>query len=461
MKDIYELLNYAEVDLKEYDETELNDIDKKKFKNKLHSHIKSKRYNLGKMTKFAAVFLAILILAGVVTYKTNPTFAKEMPILGTIIKNVEDYNNHEFDKYTSVINKTLEKNGFKVTLNEIAIDHNKLIIAATFKSTEKLPENSPPATMNPTVFINGKQINVGGGGNKKFIDNYTYVTVDELDVSSIKIPDNINMKIIYKDFEIYQKGQKDFKTINGPWEFQFNVSKKEIENKTNTIKINKNIKFKDIDMDIKDINITPLSTQISFDFKCDTPLDSMADPLYFIITDNKGNYLSMQGGSFAPNKDIVNYADKESPSFITFSAVPKGTDKLYITPYHRSFNKDDRPEETEPIKFNNNLPIVLKQNNESRLIVTNIERKNGKIYVKYKAEGICIGIPENRLYLYDSNKKQLDTEDVGNVENGTNNKDTILMTFKDRTDGDIYVGTDDMSDIIVLKNKEFTVDLKK
>ena len=107
------------------------------------------------------------------------------------------------------------------------------------------------------------------------------------------------------------------------------------------------------------------------------------------------------------------------------------------------------------------MPIVLKQNNENRLIVTNIERKNGKIYVKYKAEGTCIDMQANRLYLYDSNKKELDTDDIENGMAVSNNKDTISRAFKDRTDGDIYVGTDDMSDIIVLKNKEFTVDLKK
>lgn len=458
MKDIYDLLNYVEVDLEEYDETQLNDLERKKIKKKLQHSIKNKRYNFRRIIKYVAISLAILTLIGIATFKANPTFARTIPLIGTLIKNSYGYNTNEFDKYTSVINKTIEKNGLKVTLDEVVLDDNSLIIASTFKNNEKLPKSSLPATMSLQLFINGKLINVsGGGGGSQFIDDYTYVAVNKLDVHNIKIPNNVNIKIVYENFVIYQKNQKDFKTINGPWEFEFNVSKNEIQNKTNTIKINKNLKFKDIDMDIKNITITPISTTIFFDFKRDMPVDSMCDPLYFIITDDKGRYLRYTGGYFLPNKDKINYDNKETPSFLSFSAVPSDSRKLYITPYYDSFNS--KP--TEPMLYSDDLPIILKQNNESKITISNVQRKNGKIYVDYRAEGICFGIPGNLLYLYDDNKKELDIEDVGNSRKIDNNKDIITKIFKDRNGGNIYVGTLNMKDVIILKDSKFTIDLKK
>lgn len=372
MKDIYDLLNYVEVDLEEYDENQLNDLERKNIKKKLHHDIKNKRYNFRKISKYVAISLAILTLIGIATFKVNPTFARTIPLIGTLIKNSYGYNTNEFDKYTSVINKTIEKNGLKVTLDEVVLDDNNLIIASTFKSNEKLPKSSVPATMSLQLFINGKRINVsGGGGGSKFVDDYTYVAVDKLNVSNVKIPNNVSIKIVYENFVIYQEDQKDFKTINGPWEFEFNVSKNEIQNKTNTIKINKNLKFKDIDMDIKNITITPISTTIFFDFKRDMPVDSMCDPLYFIITDDKGRYLTYTSGSFNPKRDKINYDNKETPSFLSFSAVPIDSRKI-----------DD-------------------------------------------------------------------------------NKDIITKVFKDRNGGNIYVGTLDMKDVIILKDSKFTIDLKK
>lgn len=85
MKDIYDLLNHVEVDLKEYDETQLNDLERKKFKKKLHHDIKNKRYNFHKISKYVAISLAILTLIGIATFKVNPTFARTIPLIRTLI----------------------------------------------------------------------------------------------------------------------------------------------------------------------------------------------------------------------------------------------------------------------------------------------------------------------------------------------------------------------------------------
>ncbi|MBV4415398.1 DUF4179 domain-containing protein [Clostridium tyrobutyricum] len=458
MKDIYELLNYVEIDLKEYDDTDLNDIEIKKMKNRLHHYTKKRMYDLKKFVKNTCISFGVLFLICVVIFNVNPIFAREIPVLGNIIKNFEDRDNSEFDTYTSVINKSMEKNGIKVTLNEVAIDDNRFIIAATFKTSYKLYEKSFP-TMNPTITVNGKCINGSGGKESKIVNDDTYTTVDTINIpDNIKIPDNMNVKISYADFNVVSLDSKNSRLINGPWQFNFTVSKKKITNKTKTIKISKHIKWHNIDTEIKQINITPLSTKISFDYNYNTSQKPIyRNPLDFIITDNRGSYLKWKGSELMPNKNTVNYADKDGMSFDLFSGMPKTSKKMYIIPYYSSH--DIR--HLAPLKVTENFPIVLIQDDNNRLIVYDITRRDGKIYVKYRCEGnLGLDIQLGRLYLYDNNKEMLEEDDSeGNHENISNNKDTITEVFKDKNKGEIYIGTSDMSDIKVLEDSKFAIDL--
>ncbi|MCH3964436.1 MAG: DUF4179 domain-containing protein [Clostridium sp.] len=461
MKDIYEFLNYVEIDLKEYDKTDLNDIDKKKIKKRLHRYTEKNIYNLKKFVKNACISFAVLFLACIIIFNVKPTFAREIPLLGNIIKNFEDRDNGEFDTYTSVINKSIEKNGIKVTLNEVAIDDNRFIIAATFKTGYKFYEKSFP-TVNPTITVNGKWLNGSGGKDSKIVNNAaytTYTTVDTIDIpDNMNIPDNMHVKISYADFNAVSPDSKKSRVIKGPWDFNFTVSKKKIMNSTKIVKINKRIKWYNIDTEIKQINVTPLSTKILFDYTYNiSPNRKYTNPLDFIITDNRGNYLRWKGSELMPNKNTVNYADKDDMSFELFSGMPKDSKKMYITPYYATHN----PRYLEPLKVTGNFPIVLKQDEDNRLIVYGITRRDGKVYAKYRCEGnLGLDIQLGRLYLYDSNKKMLDDEDSGgDYKNVSSNRDIITKVFKDRDKGEIYVGTTDMSDIKLLEDSKFTIDL--
>ncbi|WP_373844661.1 DUF4179 domain-containing protein [Clostridium sp.] len=451
MKEIYELLNYVDTDFKEYDELELSDIEKKRFKNNLNCLIKKKKYRFIKVTKIAMLIFAAFILTAGMIFKTNPTFAREIPVLGSIIKNIESYKNNQFDTYTSILNKSVEKNSIKATLKEVVIDNNKLIIAAEFKSGTKLSKESFP-TMLPDVYINGKKINTSGGKDKEIIDGNNYTTVDSLNISTIDIPENVDMEISYENFYI---GKKE---IKGPWKFKFKLSKKGITNKTRDIKVDRIIKWKDTDMNIEKIVATPISTNIYFDFNVEGYSDPMdCNPLYFIIKDDRGNYVrDKHSGSLMPNKNTVNYANEEHSSFWEFSGMGKNIKKLYVTPYY----KKGTPKYTKAVKIENNMPIVLKQNSENKLLINSVQRENGKVYVNYKVEGNCFDIQLAKLYLYDCSNRRLNALYEGNSRIITNNQDTITSVFKDVDEGDIYVGTDDMGDITLLEQDKFVVEMK-
>jgi len=423
MKDIYELLNYAEIDLKDFDETPLDDIYKKKLKKRVHQQLKSSGNSFRRIVKLAAVAVSIISLTAFASFKINPTFATGIPVVGSMIKNITGYGNKEFDKYTSVINKTIEKDGFKVTLNEIMLDNNQLRIATTFKSDVNMKNKMVSAHL-PQVSIDGKILGVSGAsGVGESIDNYTFVAVDTLDVYDVKIPSTMNIKIAYENIQFMGENAEE-QTIKGPWEFKANISKEEIQSKTKKIKINENVKYKDIGMDIKDMIITPLTTHINFKLKGEAPLN-------FIIRDDKGRELREESSGHGSD-GILGFIGNYQKGHMSFSAVAKDSKKLTIIPYYEygplKYKVID-DNKTEPVKYNNNLPIVLKQNNENKITVYSLEEKDGKVYVQYKTEGISSEIQKYRLYIYDSNKKLLDfIYDEGNV--GTVNNSNEMINIK-------------------------------
>lgn len=454
MKDVYELLNDVDVDLSQYEEVELSDIEKKRAKKRLHEKIKLKGSILFKYSKAIAAVLCIFVVSGFALFKSSPTFAVGIPVVGNIIKHITGYDYEEFDKYTSVINKAIDKNGVKVTLDEVMLDKNELRIASTFKSDDKFKGKSV-LTLHPEVYINGKKLNVGGGGTKQVIDENTYLTVDSLDVHDVKVPTDISMKVIYDEIQIIDEKGNENKKITGPWAFEFNVSKSEIEKNTKVIKLNNSVAVSGIKMILKELSITPLTTNLSYKLKGETPAN-------FIIKDDKGNELREEGYGYGTD-GLIGGIKGEYKGFANFSAVSKGAKKLYITPYYSYIgtnNGKSKLTKTEPVKWNNET-ILLKQDDNNRIIVSKIQRKDGRVYVDYKTEGVSINLQKYRLYLYNSSKEQLgNAHEDDSADKIANSNDTLHAVFIDKDNGDIYVGTDNMADINIMKDSEFTVDLK-
>ncbi|GLC30199.1 DUF4179 domain-containing protein [Clostridium omnivorum] len=451
MKDVYELLNDVDVDLSQYEEVELNDMEKKRIKKRLHQNLKA--VIIPKVSKVIAAVLCVLVVAGFTLAKTAPTFAEGIPVVGKIIKHITGYDYAEFDKYTSVINKDVVKSEVTATLNEVMLDENQLRIASTFKSDDKFKGNSVLVRF-PEIYINGKHLNVGGGSTGQFLDSNTYLNVDTLDIHNVKVPDNISMKVVYNEVQFLDEKGNENKKITGPWAFEFNVSKSEIEKNTKVIKLNNSVATSDIKMNLKELRITPLTTNLTYKLKGDKSAN-------FIIKDDKGNELIEEGSGYGTD-GLIGGVKGEYEGYSSFSAVSKEAKKLYIIPYYNYLDKkngESKFTKTEPVKWNNEA-ITLKQDDKNKIIISKIQRKDGKIYVDYKTEGVSVKLQARRLYLYNSSKEQMvRSHGNDNMKDIVNSNDTLHAVFKDDGSSDIYVGTDNMGEISILKDNEFTVDL--
>ncbi len=451
MKDIYELLNETTLDLDEFEENALDELYRQKIKVAVQGQIKKRKNPFIYASKVAMVLLSIIFATTFVSFKINPTFATRLPMIGGIIKEISGYGNDLFDQYTEVINKSVEKEGIKMTLNEVMLDRNQLRIAMTIHSENAYDDTFYTAL--PMVFINGNQLRAhGGSGIGEYVNPHMSVNIATIDVHDVKIPSQINMKIIYDNFS-YEDQNGDNKIIKGPWVFDFAISKAAIESKTKTYKCKREIIYDDVEMYLQDITITPLTTHLKYKFRGKMPLS-------FLIKDDQGNVLIEETSGYGTGS-LLDALLKKNRGEVNFSAVNEDAKTLTVMPYYETKRKD-QGFKTKPIEYKDKLPLELKQNDKSKLIIYNVERRNDRVYVDFKAKGISYELQDYRLYLYDDQNEPLesilDDEVVYTVESSD---DMLTLVFLDHPDRELYLGTDTMADIEFVEDAEFTIELEK
>lgn len=451
MKDIYELFNETALDLDEFEENALDELYRKKIKKAVREQIRKRNNPFVYASKVAIVLLSIIFVTTFVSFKINPTFATSLPMIGGIIKEISGYGNDLFDQYTEVINKSVENEGLKMTLNEVMLDRNQLRIATTVQSENAYDDTF--YTTPPEVFINGNRLRShGGSGTGEYVNPYTLVNIATIDVHDVKIPSQIDMKIVFENFS-YQDQNGDNKVIKGPWAFDFTISKAAIESKTKIYKIKRDVVYNDVKMYLQDITITPLTTHLKYKFKGKRPLS-------FLIKDDQGNVLIEETSGYGTGS-LLDALFKKNRGEVDFSAVNENAKTLTVMPYYENRGKD-HGFKTEPVEYEGKLPLELKQNDKSKLIIYNVRRQNDRVYIDFKAEGISYELKDYRLYLYDDQNESLegivDDETVYDVKSSN---DMLTAVFEDHSDRELYLGTDMMSDIELIEDAEFTIELEK
>ncbi|WML36207.1 DUF4179 domain-containing protein [Clostridium sp. OS1-26] len=220
--DMLELFNYISKDDKEDERVDLkmNDLRKKKLRKNLMKQINSECKVRKFKYKAAAVALVCIISAGVLVV---PAFARNIPVLNSIIQSFNDKNG-EYQKYSQAVNNSATDKGITLTINEVLCDNNRLIMAYTIKSDgnikdvikEKMDKDYRPFFLGHYLKINGKDGFGNGGDGGKYVDTHTYVGSCEINVSDKNLPETINI-----DLNI-----KDIGGIQGNWKLSFSYSKR-------------------------------------------------------------------------------------------------------------------------------------------------------------------------------------------------------------------------------------------
>lgn len=264
-KNVYDLLNDMNFDIENYEKEELNDMEKKKIKNEFKRNKKNK-FNF---KKYISISAALLLTIGVFSQTSlgREVYAATESKLSEITYSIGNALNIERDieKYSNVINKTVENNGVEIKLTDVIIDKDELLFSTIIN------------TNNPTdgidfdydIFINGKKLKeYGATGSSGKIDNSEGLLSAnyEVDVKNIKLQEDIDVKIVIRNFSYYTLGEsmkvENKNNIRGKWNFEFNANGSELMANTYSLPLDYSFNIGKQEYILEEFRYNPVSQKI-------------------------------------------------------------------------------------------------------------------------------------------------------------------------------------------------------
>ncbi|WP_160688244.1 DUF4179 domain-containing protein [Clostridium sp. C2-6-12] len=223
---IYSMLNEGNINLEEYERKDFNDIEKKNIMNNFRKSISKK-----KSCKRNIVAAGLAVALMVTLFGTNvgvQALTKTLQIAG-----VEDIGRFlgiqkNLDDYKTVINKVISNNGVTVQLNEVILDGDELTVSYNVIYDKKLSEiygenqsedNQAWHGFNG-ISINGKELNTGGGGGSRSIDEYTIQSVLTYDIGELDLSGDLDIKLSCSPVEV----NRDINNKSNKWGFEFRTN---------------------------------------------------------------------------------------------------------------------------------------------------------------------------------------------------------------------------------------------
>lgn len=226
---IYSMLNDMEVALPT--DVELNDLEKQRIKNRLHRTLRPKKNH----RNTAAIAAAAVLCVGLFSF--TPVSAIAAQKLMTAAVTLGDFLGITGDlaPYTTVIGKSVSDKGITIQLEEVVLNGDSLVVHTILRSEQELADAG--ASMNGTVYINGRAASFGAGGGSKQIDKNTSEEVLSYGLETDLFEDDglsgtLNVRLVYDACLV--NGEE----VRGDWSFAFQTSGDELAGSTKTIPLN-------------------------------------------------------------------------------------------------------------------------------------------------------------------------------------------------------------------------------
>lgn len=254
MKDIYELLNYVEIEANEIPEIECSEVEKERVKKNLNKCLKKKNYM--KPAIAASVVCCSFIVGIGILGITNPTYAADIPIIGDIFRYVDNGKTGAFDKYkenSNEINIAKESNDISITIKDAVFDGYVLSYTYEVSSKKDLGES---ISLKNDHSVNSSFY--GGHSTCKKIGNGKYIGISQLECGSEK-KENINAVIVYNEILGFTDHNKVSNT-KGEWKFNINLDSIDSELQI----VDENVQKDGININIESIQKTPMSFTVRY-----------------------------------------------------------------------------------------------------------------------------------------------------------------------------------------------------
>ncbi|MFF2889669.1 DUF4179 domain-containing protein [Paenibacillus sp. NPDC057967] len=261
---VYNDLNEMRMDLSQYEETALSDMEQKRWVYR----VKNRLGRRSTMTVRRWVgFAAVLILAvGVALSYGKLTLAKIPSAAGQIERFIHGENPPDYSAYKTIIGESGENAYGKLTLNEVLVDSDRLLISSTFEPAKGV-DFSYQTQLRPSVLVNGEDIQLTRGSQSIKVVEGMYTVYGDINVRELpRDGQPLQLTITYD--RIMGKGEHAItgKPIEQPWIFHVEVSTSEIAANMTIVDLNETIPLlQGEDVTIESAILTPISTLVYFD----------------------------------------------------------------------------------------------------------------------------------------------------------------------------------------------------
>ncbi len=379
--------------------------------------------NYKKRRKYKKIMIAsistIMIGTGIVGVGImNPSIADSIPMIKKIIDYFNDNNEslyksdkEQFEKLGVDVNLKTKDKGIEFTLDSSSIDDNYLTIFYTIKSDKNIKEmkdaNKGAYFGKPFIdaYIDGKNIRHSGTfeSEGKFSSDNELKGMDKIDVSYIKIDDNMNVK--FETDEIFG--------INGNWSISTKIDKSKAVKDTYRYELDKDFVLNKTDniggkekkvknyVNIERVIISPLANKIVINEKiegatADWDPPTMSSSLALFDQDGKSLDIISEGGS--GSSPVTGIATNS----IEFLKGTKNTKSLTLVPF--GYDESIQPIQLEP-KSIENLPIEFETSKYGKVILEDIKITDKEIRYTYYKDGVVPN--DGHFSFFDKDKKEI------------------------------------------------------
>lgn len=197
MKDsIYTLLNNMDIQVEDYEIAEVSPDEmkhwKKAFKQKCNKEMSKKKH----IRRYIAVAAVVLVC----TLAFGPFRRETYAQIKTITYNVQEMLGMETDlsSYETVVGKTIVKDGLTITVNDVVMDRNEMVVSYTV-TADDLDETTMNCYLD--VVVNGKSVYGGSTGTCWMEDDNNVVALDNVILTDVDIEQENYYKLVFYVYE--------------------------------------------------------------------------------------------------------------------------------------------------------------------------------------------------------------------------------------------------------------------
>ena len=294
---IYKELNEVKLDISEFQETPLSNMEQQRiikgFKKKTKSY-KQKKYWL--VASAAVVAAAIISLSLAMDKGTIAS----MPFVGGV---VEEFNypneNVDFSSYKTAIGETVENDLGKLTLNEVMLDDQQIVLSATFEPADGVKFDYQ-THFRPVVKVNGQDYTVTTGSQSIELNDSMFTIYNNINLSQVVTTENVHIEISY---DSWSSSTHDIVVIEQPWRFEVQVPQENLLAKKKVFDMNKTITLNNGEIvTIEKVVSTPISTTVYYDLS-----QTQSRNIYFSIQSEDGVEQTPTTTYTSDNLDEISY----------------------------------------------------------------------------------------------------------------------------------------------------------